>query len=824
MINKSLSALGNVINALSVGKPHIPYRDSKLTRVLQDCLGGNSKTSLVVTCSPSAYNVPETISTIRFGQRAKKVVCKARVNREESIDEYKKQLSAAEKKERELMTFVKALCFQLRKLKIFVEEKVEANLLEMSEDVRSDLIGGMIWGSVDMILQGEEEGERGGEVEGEVEGEGEGEGEGEKMFDDDIGGDSSSVEGNRNCENRGGGYGSDGNNANDSVNDSSSLLVTPPPKDKLNYNSNTPVTPRSNMISNLQEALEISITELTNTSEELSEAQSEIEILKENRELENEKYKEQENQLKGLKMELQLVKNEMNQVRQECKNAEYREKESNMFLRQFKKEYKRLQQQISNKSGGEGRGKEGEGEGEDFTVVMKQAGLLGDDDEEEEDEKATGEEKGTGTTVAVTTPDTKMATRDAATTGNNATGNSDTPVSQREISLIADLGDMTRRFVELRLELEEERQNVEMLSDKVGSGRGSSKKKDLVTEVLALKKALDRRSNDVQTALLKGQELHMQKNMLTRKLANREQHVRYLEDSLKDLQDAHRNTIIDNHRTMESVFLENTKLKKLVSGFTMSDSGVRGNRISPDKNKRVVKPIRGTGGEGLRHKKKLSFSSRETETFVDVDVDVDDDVEAEAEAEKKGVEDTTKAKEEDESRGNGGDAEDLWSPLGKGAVPILTGNLSLEPEQEGRERVVTEGVLDDSDESDSDESNEIPENLEKIIEARRKKNQISIEKDESYDEARKSCGDIEYAQAVAIAIQYTKDQKIRSAEKSKEKSKRKKGGTGSVATRLRRLSSATAKGVNKIKRVTSSSISSVNEKDKDDNNEPYLFR
>ena len=157
-------------------------------------------------------------------------------------------------------------------------------------------------------------------------------------------------------------------------------------------------------------------------------------------------------------------------------------------------------------------------------------------------------------------------------------------------------------------------------------------------------------------------------------------------------------------------------------------------------------------------------------------------------------------------------------------MPILTGNLSLEPEQEGRERVVTEGVLDDSDESDSDESNEIPENLEKIIEARRKKNQISIEKDESYDEARKSCGDIEYAQAVAIAIQYTKDQKIRSAEKSKEKSKRKKGGTGSVATRLRRLSSATAKGVNKIKRVTSSSISSVNEKDKDDNNEPYLFR
>ena len=117
MINKSLSALGNVINALSSSKPHVPYRDSKLTRVLQDCLGGNSKTSLVVTCSPSSYNVAETVSTIRFGQRAKKVVCKARVNREESIDEYKKQLSVADKKEKELMAFVKALCLQMRKMK-----------------------------------------------------------------------------------------------------------------------------------------------------------------------------------------------------------------------------------------------------------------------------------------------------------------------------------------------------------------------------------------------------------------------------------------------------------------------------------------------------------------------------------------------------------------------------------------------------------------------------------------------------------------------------------------------------------------------------------
>lgn len=67
-INKSLTSLGLVINALTDGKStHVPYRDSKLTRILQESLGGNSKTSLIVTCSPSIFNEKETVSTLRFG-------------------------------------------------------------------------------------------------------------------------------------------------------------------------------------------------------------------------------------------------------------------------------------------------------------------------------------------------------------------------------------------------------------------------------------------------------------------------------------------------------------------------------------------------------------------------------------------------------------------------------------------------------------------------------------------------------------------------------------------------------------------------------------
>jgi len=80
-INKSLTALGMVINNLTDGKSsHIPYRDSKLTRILQESLGGNSRTTLIINCSPSSYNEQETLSTLRFGIRAKTIKNKAKVN------------------------------------------------------------------------------------------------------------------------------------------------------------------------------------------------------------------------------------------------------------------------------------------------------------------------------------------------------------------------------------------------------------------------------------------------------------------------------------------------------------------------------------------------------------------------------------------------------------------------------------------------------------------------------------------------------------------------------------------------------------------------
>lgn len=80
-INLSLSALGNVISALVDGKSsHIPYRDSKLTRLLQDSLGGNTKTVMVANCGPADYNYDETLSTLRYAYRAKSIKNKPRIN------------------------------------------------------------------------------------------------------------------------------------------------------------------------------------------------------------------------------------------------------------------------------------------------------------------------------------------------------------------------------------------------------------------------------------------------------------------------------------------------------------------------------------------------------------------------------------------------------------------------------------------------------------------------------------------------------------------------------------------------------------------------
>uniref|UniRef100_A0A8C5PLM4 Kinesin-like protein n=1 Tax=Leptobrachium leishanense TaxID=445787 RepID=A0A8C5PLM4_9ANUR len=101
-INLSLSTLGNVISALVDGKStHVPYRNSKLTRLLQDSLGGNSKTMMCANIGPADYNYDETISTLRYANRAKNIKNKARINEDPKdalLRQFQKEIEDLKKK------------------------------------------------------------------------------------------------------------------------------------------------------------------------------------------------------------------------------------------------------------------------------------------------------------------------------------------------------------------------------------------------------------------------------------------------------------------------------------------------------------------------------------------------------------------------------------------------------------------------------------------------------------------------------------------------------------------------------------------------------
>ncbi len=72
--------LGRVINALVEHSPHIPYRESKLTRILQDSLGGRTKTCIIAAVSPARMNLEETLSTLEYAHRAKNIRNKPEIN------------------------------------------------------------------------------------------------------------------------------------------------------------------------------------------------------------------------------------------------------------------------------------------------------------------------------------------------------------------------------------------------------------------------------------------------------------------------------------------------------------------------------------------------------------------------------------------------------------------------------------------------------------------------------------------------------------------------------------------------------------------------
>ncbi|KAI5065342.1 hypothetical protein GOP47_0020037 [Adiantum capillus-veneris] len=140
-INKGLLALGNVISALGDDKKrkeggHVPYRDSKLTRLLQDSLGGNSRTVMIACISPADSNAEETLNTLKYANRTRNIQNKPIVNRDPMAAEMQRMRQQLEVLQAQILCMNEGGSFEETQILKQRIAWLETSLLEVQQDLR----------------------------------------------------------------------------------------------------------------------------------------------------------------------------------------------------------------------------------------------------------------------------------------------------------------------------------------------------------------------------------------------------------------------------------------------------------------------------------------------------------------------------------------------------------------------------------------------------------------------------------------------------------------------------------------------------------------
>ena len=535
------------------------HKQSKLTHLLRDAFGGNCRTSVILTASPASYNISETIRTLKFGQLCRSINNYVRPSVEMSPLDYRKLLNDSQKKQGDLVNLVNELsaeCFQLK------QDAKKNNFVESQYD-------GPLWKTIESILV---------------------------------------------------------NGATPAVIKSSS---------SRGQGSNNDTASNAALQEDLRrtrEELESSRQLSEKLENLLAERQSEVAVLRTQNDIYTSEKKKDLQELVSMKNEMRLLTQRKQEVEHNLRTSQFREYEATVFLRQFRRFYRRL---LRNKAH-QGTGRTSDviekvpgvpdlNDLIDVDSLLLEAGLI--EESELHDDTATGAYRPSAAALSRSTDATNKAWKEAALHGKvdelesfdrsslggqrqisdaahaphgqaitNRQQFLGTPAGRlttmRERELERDLLRATERCIELQVALNEEKANVDVLTNRAGN----TNKKKFAQESIQLKQQLDKKTHDLQAIIWKMNELHLINKTYNEKMSNREQHVTYLEENLVELQSSNRNMILERQEAEGHLRGELDNLKVLVDAMTVplwqfGECGVTGRTLES----RIRLPV--CGGE-----------------------------------------------------------------------------------------------------------------------------------------------------------------------------------------------------------------------------------